>query len=257
MEGGPGGPPIAAGGDMGGMGGAPGGAGGGPIVAKSTALSAEVADPSQFGGKILKKRNRERFVTEQQKIYNRQHKQQVDSFGQQRDEKGRIIFTKPERELIAHLTRYIKDGLIRYPIQPQYRLNTAGEEYPIDFAIVPLRLGIEADGEMFHGQPEQKSKDKERDMKLAQIGWTILRFKDHEIEESPQQVMTNIVQEIMKKEMSMKQQYSQMKKAEHEAMIKESAAIHDELEEVNKNVVVEFPPDVDISDTSGQNITSE
>lgn len=247
-----GGPPIAPGGPGGAPGGgeAPGGAG--PIVAKSTSLSAEVADPSQFGGRVLKRHTRERLMSEQEKIYNKQHKQKVDSFGQQRDEKGRIIFTKPERELIAHITQYIKDGIIRYPVQPQYRLNTAGQEYPIDFAIVPLKLGIEADGEMFHGQPEQQTKDKERDMKLAQIGWTIIRFQDHEIEERSQQVMTEIVQAIMKKEMSMKQQYQQMKKAEEEKMIKESSAAHDSLEEVNKNVVMDFK-DIDLSDSSDLN----
>lgn len=250
-----GGPPIAPGG-----GGAPGGdmgggmgGGAGPIVAKSTALSAEVADPSQFGGRVLKKKTRERMQSEQQKIYNQQHKKQVDSFGQQRDEKGRIIFTKPERELIAHLTRYIKDGLIRYPIQPQYRLNVAGTEYPVDFAIVSLKLGIEADGEMFHGSPEQERKDKERDMKLAQVGWTIIRFKDHEIEESPQQVMTQIVQQIMKKEMYMKEQFQAAKKAEHEAMIKESSAAHDILDEANDIVKDSLEPDIDLSDPSGLN----
>lgn len=249
-------PPIGPGGAGGAPGGAPGGAGGGaPIVAKSTALSAEVADPSQFGGKILKKKNRERLVSEQQKIYQQQHKQQVDGYGQQRDEKGRIIFTKPERELISHITRYIKDGIIRYPVQPQYRLNASGQEYPIDFAIVQLKLGIEADGEMFHGQPEQQTKDKERDMKLAQVGWTILRFDDHAIEERPQQVMTEIVQQIMKKEMAMKQQqqqYQAEKQAEEEAAwIKESASTHELLEAANKEIVVDTQPDVDIGDSSG------
>lgn len=255
-EGGPGAGPNATGGmpALGGGGGAPfagvtggelGGAGptietaqevtAPPSIAKSTSLSVEVADPSEFGGKVLKRKTREKIQTEQKKIYKQEHDKKVDSFGQQRDEKGRIIFTKPERELISHLTRYLQDGLIQYPIQPQYRLNVGNIEYPIDFAIVKLKLGIEADGEMFHGSPRQQEKDKQRDMKLAQIGWTILRFKDYEIEKNPQQVMSRIVQEIMKKEMYLQQL---AKKAENETqLIKDSLEIsNDENIIDNENI---------------------
>jgi very-short-patch-repair endonuclease len=273
--GGMGGPP---GGDMGGMGGmggppggdggaapigAPGGGGGGPIVAKSTALTVDVADPGQFGGRVLKKKTRETIQNEQQKIYNQKMKNQVDSYGQQRDEKGRIIFTKPERQLIAQMTQYIKDGLIKYKIQPQYRLQAAGQEYPIDFAIERLRLGIEADGEMFHGTPEQQTKDKERDLKLNQIGWTIIRFQDDEIEKRPQQVMATILQEIAKKEEFMKKQVAQAqqaKAAQTEALVKEAASAMEALMLANTTVTEnddDSDLDMDIGDISNEQDPSD
>ena len=255
MGGAPGGePPIGAPGEMGAPGGAPGGpAGGAPIVAKSTSLSAEVANPADFGGRILKRKTRDRIQSEKQKVFNRQQKAQTaqtDANGQTRDEKGRIIFTKPERQLISQIVQYQKDGIIRYPVQPQFRVTYGSSEFPIDFAIPQLKIGIEADGELFHSSPDQKQSDSERDMKLAQQGWTILRFKDSEIEKSPQQVMSSIVQGIMKKEMWFKQQVEQYKKSESEDVLKTA--------EITENSI---PEDVDetnyIIDDNGEDIEKE
>jgi hypothetical protein len=204
--GGGGEPPISPpGGAMGG----PPGDGGGPVIAKSTEVS-EV-DPSQFDGKILKKKTRDKLISDQQKIFNEQEKkkkeqeksqksQNDDVFGPSRDEKGRIIFTKPERQLIEKIQEYISSGLIKYPVVPQFDVKYGNIEYPIDFAIPNLKIGIEADGEVFHGSPKQIQKDKERDMKLAHLGWTIIRFTDDEIDKKINQVMNTIVKTIMEKE---------------------------------------------------------
>ncbi|MFA5312105.1 MAG: DUF559 domain-containing protein, partial [Methanomassiliicoccales archaeon] len=124
--------------------------------------------------------------------------------GTKRDEKGRIIFTDNERKLLDHLVQAQSDGLIRYPIVPQYPVQYGNREYPIDFAIPHLKLGIEADGETFHGSNKQIAHDKSRDMKLAQLGWTILRFQDNEIKRQGRQVMSNIIKAIMQKEMALK-----------------------------------------------------
>ena len=94
--------------------------------------------------------------------------------------------------------------MIKYPIVPQFRAVYAGQEYPIDFAIPNLKIGIEADGEIFHSSPKQITHDRERDKKLAHLGWTILRFKDDEIEDQIEQVMRTIVKTIMQKEMLIK-----------------------------------------------------
>ena len=63
---------------------------------------------------------------------------------------------------------------------------------------------IEADGEIFHTAPKQMAHDKERDHSLGQVGWTIIRFKDSEIDDQIQQVMSTVLQTIMKKEMNIK-----------------------------------------------------
>lgn len=202
--GGGGAPPIAPGGDMGGP---PAPTGGGGILAKDSSLTADVVDPSQFGGRVLKKRTREKMVSEQTKIHNDQMKASTfnqGKDGQIRDDKGRIAYTKIERKLIDYFLQYQKDGLIRYKIVPQYKIMIGGIEHPVDFAFPQLRLIVEADGEIFHTAPKQMAKDQERDKQLAQMGWTVLRFKDTEIEKQPQQVMSKIVRTIMEKEMAVK-----------------------------------------------------
>jgi len=208
------------GGEMGGMGGAPpmaggappGGApiapGGPPLSNSMRSVSSENADPSQFGGKVLKQRTRERIDKDRQKIYQQEQKKQQGAQkgadGQMRDEKGRIIYTAPERELMDHLVQYSQNGLIRYPIVPQWRVQCGSTEYPLDFGLPQLKIGIEVDGEMFHGSPKQISHDKERDMKLAQLGWTILRFNDEEVNKRAERVMSTIVKVIMQKEVALK-----------------------------------------------------
>ena len=209
-----GGPPIAPGG--GGMGGgaeAPTGMGGGAAMAQSIPqVTAQVADPSQFGGKVLKKRTRERVQSEQQKMY-RAKSQHDEKFGvmgkdgMQRDEKGRIMFTSAERNLIPHLTQAQQQGLMKdCMIYPQFRVSSGTTEYQIDFAIPNLKIGIEADGEIFHSAPKQKMHDQERDMKLQQQGWTIVRYTDTEIEKDAQAVIQDIVKTVMQKQMWLQQQ---------------------------------------------------
>jgi len=122
----------------------------------------------------------------------------------QRDEKGRIQYTKNEMLLMDSITHYIENGLIKFPIFTQHRVPYGKTEYQIDFAIPTLKLGIEADGETFHSSPKQVASDKSRDAKLNQLGWTILRFTDEEIEEKIERVMSTIVKNIMQKESSLK-----------------------------------------------------
>jgi very-short-patch-repair endonuclease len=181
-----------------------GGGVGGPMP-KTSPITAEIADPKQFGGKILKQKTRDRIKSEQQKIFNKQETHGVgvtkDSQGQMRDEKGRIMFTKAERDLIPKLIQAQKEGLIKEAIYPQYRVNVAGHEYSLDFGIPELKIGIEADGEVFHSSPKQVARDKERDMKLNHQGWTILRFTDTEIDNKGQQIVRTVLQEIMRKRM--------------------------------------------------------
>jgi very-short-patch-repair endonuclease len=99
-----------------------------------------------------------------------------------------------------YMIRDQKSGIIRYPIVPQYKLMIGNLEHPVDFALPAVKLIIEADGEIYHSAPKQVQKDNERDRQLNQMGWTVLRFKDSEIEKQPQQVMSKIVQTIMKAE---------------------------------------------------------
>ena len=203
-------------GGMPGMGGSPGEAGGAPMgpagggapamASSRVELSASQVDPSQYGGKVLKEKTRQKMDHQKQQIYKQKQMQPQGKTGETRDEKGRIIFTKPERQLIASLTKDQEQGLITYPIVPQFRVQYGSQEYPLDFAIPHLKIGIEADGEIFHSSPKQQVHDTERDRKLNQIGWTIIRFKDEEIDDKIEQVMSTIRKTIMQKEMTLKNQ---------------------------------------------------
>ncbi len=83
---------------------------------------------------------------------------------------------------------------MQFPIENPH----GGKAYTMDFAIPPLKIGIEADGEVWHSSQEQVGDDEERDYLLAQRGWTILRFDDKSIEESTQQVSSTINSYIQK-----------------------------------------------------------
>lgn len=265
--GGMGGPPMpdmgggAPGGDAGGMGGLGGGGdmGGGtppiaagegapPPMAKTTLLTAETVDPSQFGGKILKKKTRERINLDQAKQQKREvrHQQELDTASPFRDAKGRIVYTKPERTLIAQIMKSQKDGIIKYPVKPQFEISAGDSTYLIDFAIIPLKIGIEADGEIFHSAPEQVKSDTKRDHALSQQGWTIIRFKEKEIENKLQDVMNRIYQAIAKKESFLKNQIQQIKdenggkivvaSTQDQSEIQESYDIIESLEKMNQDI---------------------
>jgi very-short-patch-repair endonuclease len=72
-------------------------------------------------------------------------------------------------------------------------------DYQLDAAIPNLKIGIEADGEIWHNNPEKIAKDKRRDIELASNGWIILRFTDKELNDHPQDVLNVIMQAIRKK----------------------------------------------------------
>ena len=192
---------LGGGGDMGGL---PGGGdmgGGGEMGA---AASSSVANIREFGGKVLKKRSREKITKYKDRLF-KSRQQQDDISGYSRDDKGRIQFTGPERELMKELVASVKRGEIRHNLQAQFPVQTSGEEYTLDFAMPDIKLGIEVDGALFHSTDEQIASDKKRDDKLAQLGWTILRFTDKEVENHTRQVIEVIIKQQIQKENWFKQ----------------------------------------------------
>lgn len=208
MGGAPGGAPISA---------PPGGAPAAPMASVKNSITTvsetNIANPSNYGGKILKQKTRERMDSEKMKVYKKMQSQKDNQPGMTgvRDAKGRIIFTKCERQLLDQLQKYSQNGLIRYPIVPQFEVKFGSITYPIDFAFPHLKIALEADGEAFHSSPKQIEHDKERDMKLSQLGWTVLRFKDKEIDEQVERVMSAVMKTIMQKESSLESQKKLLK----------------------------------------------
>jgi very-short-patch-repair endonuclease len=191
------------GGDIGGApGGAPGGdAGGGAPGGPMEATS--MANIKEFGGKVLKKKSREKITKYREKIFKRK---QDNASGYIRDDKGRIMLTGPERELLREIATSVKRGELRHAIQSQFPVKAGDQEYSIDFAMPDIKLGIEVDGALFHSTEDQKASDKHRDSKLAQQGWTILRFTDKEVENKTRQIIETIIKYQIQKENWMKQQ---------------------------------------------------
>ena len=72
------------------------------------------------------------------------------------------------------------------------------KNYILDGAFPAIKLAVEADGEIWHNNPNKIEQDRQRDMQLAQQGWTILRFTDKEIEKQPKDVAMVIQQALQK-----------------------------------------------------------
>jgi very-short-patch-repair endonuclease len=87
---------------------------------------------------------------------------------------------------------------VPYPLYAQY---SAGQtmDYQLDAAIPSLRIGVEADGEVWHNNPDKIAKDKRRDSDLATHGWIIVRFTDKELNDHPQDCMNVLINVIKKR----------------------------------------------------------
>ena len=72
------------------------------------------------------------------------------------------------------------------------------KNYILDGAFPAIKLAVEADGEIWHNNPNKIEQDRQRDIQLAQQGWTILRFTDKEIEKQPRDVAMVIQQALQK-----------------------------------------------------------
>ena len=85
------------------------------------------------------------------------------------------------------------------------------KEYTLDGAFPDIKLGIEADGEIWHNNPNKLQSDRNRDVTLAQQGWTILRFTDREIEKQAKDVAVVIQQALQKLSAGHQSLFSEMK----------------------------------------------
>ncbi len=80
----------------------------------------------------------------------------------------------------------------------QYQVKVPGEErpYAIDFAYPKIGVGIEVDGAIWHERPDFKQRDMNRDSKLGNVGWRILRFNEEAVDENLDAVSSLIAKHI-------------------------------------------------------------
>lgn len=126
-------------------------------------------------------------------------------------ENKQIFLTKPEQKLYK-----IIQGL-NLPLRlfAQYEQQVPGVQnaYLLDFAFPEILLDLEADGDFWHSDPESLQKDKERDLKLASLGWTIVRLRESALNsqvDSVTEIIKNSIREAVEKKRSM-----MMKKASY------------------------------------------
>jgi very-short-patch-repair endonuclease len=85
-----------------------------------------------------------------------------------------------------------------FPLYAQYAAGPS-MDYQLDAAIPNLKIGIEADGEIWHNNPDKIAKDKRRDSELAASGWIIIRFTDKEINDHPQDCLNVLIKVIKRR----------------------------------------------------------
>jgi very-short-patch-repair endonuclease len=113
-------------------------------------------------------------------------------FAAQSEAKPKVtLFTKLEQKLY----NLMMASNIPLPLFAQYMAGP-GAKYQLDAAFPTIRLGVEADSETYHASPEKVESDRRRDMELATQGWTILRFKESEIGERGQEVVSVIIDTV-------------------------------------------------------------
>jgi len=113
----------------------------------------------------------------------------------------------------------------------QYSVNVPGEQRPfsLDFAYPRLGVGVETDGNIWHEREDFKQRDLNRDQKLANVGWRVLRFREDAVNEQPDAVRDVIYKNIQEAEKSHK------KASQDEKIIKYSS-----MNDINKNPVYDY-----------------
>lgn len=62
----------------------------------------------------------------------------------------------------------------------------------IDLGYESLKIAVEYDGEDFHSTPEQLAHDAERDRKLDDDGWKVIRVRAQQVRDAPWKIVTDV-----------------------------------------------------------------
>ena len=109
-----------------------------------------------------------------------------------------IYLTKPEQKLASILGSLA----VPYPLFAQFQQFVPGQRQPylLDFAYPQIGVDVEADGEFWHSDPEAIERDRARDMRLAQLGWRVIRIKEGalnaKVDEVSQIILSNVREAI-------------------------------------------------------------
>ncbi len=115
-----------------------------------------------------------------------------------------IFLTKPEQKLY----KIIQNLNLPLRLFAQYEQKVPGVQnaYLLDFALPEILLDLEADGDFWHSDAESVQRDKERDMKLASLGWTIVRLRESALNsqaDSVTEIIKNSIREAIARRKAM------------------------------------------------------
>jgi very-short-patch-repair endonuclease len=132
----------------------------------------------------------------------------------QTDQSEKIFLTKPEQKLF----QIIRSLNIPLRLFAQYQQHVPGNQnaYMLDFAFPDIMLNLEADGDFWHSDYDAVERDKQRDLKLASLGWRVVRIRESALNTNAQMVTQVIINNI-------KEAVAQRK-----AMMSKRASIEDE-----------------------------
>ena len=133
---------------------------------------------------------------------------------EQVDQSQKIFLTKPEQKLY----QIIRSLNIPLRLFAQYQQHVAGNQnaFMLDFAFPDIMLNLEADGDFWHSDFDALERDKERDLKLASLGWRVVRIRESALNTNAQmvtQVVINNIKEAI---------------AQRKAMMAKRASVEDE-----------------------------
>ena len=88
---------------------------------------------------------------------------------------------------------------VPYRLFGQYRIDMPGETQPfiLDFAYPEIGVAIETDGAIWHERSDLKQRDAQRDQKLANVGWRVMRFGEEAVYEHMDAVRDVIYKNIV------------------------------------------------------------
>ena len=192
--------------DMGGgapMGGAPAGgapAGGAPVG--GAPVGGAVASQEESLN-LIKEAQQQQGINPDFRVYKKGKQPKKENIKDQKDQKlAPIYLTKPEQKLY----NIISSLKLPYRVFAQYKQAIPGQTNPylLDFAIPDLGLNLEADGDFWHSDPESIQRDKERDYRLASMGWRVIRLREDALNNRAdvcETIIRNNIQDIINEKM--------------------------------------------------------
>lgn len=146
-----------------------------------------------------------------------------------RMEKGNLIPFNARMKDFTDIEILMRDEFSKRELYPEHNFRV--RRWWIDFAFSDMKIGIECDGAYWHSSELRKKKDKYRDKKLREEGWTIFRFSDTDIKKDVSACVDKVIR-IMTNHLHM-YEFCSVEIASVKVMLlkKKKLAYHFEVEE--------------------------